>query len=61
MNKLEYVIIVLGFIVGVLFVIDLDLMKHNKIVEEGLNNIAVAIQTQNNILNYNPDEESRNE
>lgn len=61
MNKLEYVFFVLCFIVGVLFVIDLNLMKHNKIVEEGLNNIAVAIQTQNNILNYNPNEESKNE
>ena len=61
MNKLEYVFFVLCFIVGVLFVIDLNLMKHNKIVEEGLNNIAVVIQTQNNILNYNPNEESKNE
>lgn len=61
MDKLEYIIIVLCFMVGVLFVIDLNLLKHNKIVEEGLNNIAVAIQTQNNILNYNPNEESKNE
>lgn len=61
MDKLEYIIIVLCFMVGVLFVIDLNLLKRNKIVEEGLNNIAVAIQTQNNILNYNPNEESKNE
>lgn len=56
MNKVEYIFGVLCVLVGVLFVINLNLIKHTRTIEKSLNNIAVAIESQNNILNYNPEE-----
>lgn len=56
MNKVEYIVFVLCILIGVLFVIDLNLVNHTKTIEKSLNRIAVAIELQNNILNYNPEE-----
>lgn len=61
MNKIEYIFVVLCVLAGILFVIDLNLVSHTKTIEKSLDRIAVAIESQNNILNYNPDEESKNE
>lgn len=61
MNKLKNIFFVLYLIlcviIGILFVINLNLIKYNKIIEKGLNNIALEIQTQNKIFSYNPNEE----
>ena len=56
MNKIEYIFGVLCILVGVLFVINLNLINHTRTIEKSLNNIALAIESQNNILNYNPEE-----
>jgi hypothetical protein len=61
MNKVGYIYIVLCVLVGILFVINLNLVNHTKTIEQSLNKIAVAIEVQNNILNYNPNEENKNE
>jgi len=60
MNKLEYIFFVLCILIGVLFVINLNLVNHTKTIEKSLNNITVAIELQNSILDYNPHEENKN-
>ena len=56
MNKIEYIFVVLCVLFGVVLVINLNLVNHTKTIKKSLNNIAVAIESQNNILNYNPEE-----
>lgn len=51
-----YVYTFLCMLIVVLNLINLNLVKYIKTLEKGLNNITIAIESQNNILNYNPGE-----
>lgn len=53
--------IILGLVLGVLISISINICNNQKVLKDGLNNITIAIQEQNRILGYNPEEATKNE